>query len=60
MKGRQILDGVLVHEAIHSTKKAGSPGAIQILDMNKAYDRVDWDLLWDALERFGFSHKWIS
>ena len=29
------------------------------LDMEKAYDRIEWDFLWQTLEAFGFPSKWI-
>lgn len=30
------------------------------LDLEKAYDRVDWDFLFWTLRKKGFGNKWIS
>ena len=30
------------------------------LDIQKAYDMVDWRFLCKTLEAFGFSHQWIN
>eukprot|EP00268_Persea_americana_P008172 TRINITY_DN13144_c0_g1_i6.p1 TRINITY_DN13144_c0_g1~~TRINITY_DN13144_c0_g1_i6.p1 ORF type:complete len:313 (+),score=49.71 TRINITY_DN13144_c0_g1_i6:1004-1942(+) len=57
--GRQILDGVLIaNECIHSRKKEKRPGLICKLDLEKAYDRVDWDFLQYLMRRMGFGVKW--
>ncbi|MCO5593972.1 hypothetical protein L7F22_047991 [Adiantum nelumboides] len=36
------------------------PTAIMLLEFEKAYDRVDSDLLEDTLSRMGFSQLWIQ
>ena len=54
---------ILTHKAIHSLKgkKSGSSGNMVIkLDMEKAFDRVDWDFLQPILEKQGFASTWIS
>ncbi|KAL6133238.1 hypothetical protein ACLB2K_065475 [Fragaria x ananassa] len=56
--GRQIQDNlVLAHEAYHYLKlkkyKVNHEFALK-LDMNKAYNRVEWDFLEAALLKFGF------
>ena len=33
--------------------------AILLLDFEKAYDRMDWDLLEGTLNQFGFEDSWI-
>ena len=42
-----------------SQKKGGKLGDIAIkLDMNKAYDRVEWACLEKIIEKLGFDVKW--
>lgn len=44
MKGRQILDGVLIaNGCLHSINQERLLGLICKLDLENAYDRVDWD-----------------
>ncbi|KAL6128930.1 hypothetical protein ACLB2K_072283 [Fragaria x ananassa] len=61
--GRQIQDNILLaHEAYHYLKmKEGGNNELGLkLDMNKAYDRVEWDFLEAALIRFGFARSWVN
>jgi hypothetical protein len=52
LQGRNIMNCVLVlHEILHETKKKGQIGVILNLDFEKAYDKVHWFFLLDALER---------
>lgn len=61
---RQIQDNIIVaHELFHHLKltRSGHCGAFGLkLDMNKAYDRVEWNFLEAVLRKMGFSHKWVS
>ncbi len=42
---------LVLHEILHETKKKGQIGVILKLDFEKAYDKVHWVFLLDALER---------
>ena len=59
MHGRQILDGVLIaNECLHSRHKDKLLGLPCKLDLEKAYNRVDWDFLSYLMCRMGFGLKW--
>lgn len=62
VEGRQIHDNIgIVHEIFHFLKgqKAKKKYELGIkLDMQKAYDRVEWDFLEALMERMGFCSMW--
>lgn len=60
IKGRQIMDVVLVaNEVVDSSIKQNKPDILCKLDIDKAYDHVNWDFLLEILKRMGFGYKWI-
>ena len=61
VKGRQILDTVLIaNEAIDSVLKYNENGIMCKLDIEKAYDNVDWSFLLTVMQKMGFGDKWIE
>lgn len=64
VKDRLITDNILVvFESLHCMRKynSGDPGFMAIkLEMNKAYDRVEWLYLENLMRRMGFNEKWIG
>jgi hypothetical protein len=59
VKGRQILDSVFIaNECLDNRVKSEDPVVFCKLEMEKAYDHVDWNFLLYLLRRCGFGEKW--
>ena len=55
IQGRHIMDAVLIaNEAVDSRQKQKKPGILCKLDMEKAYDHVNWEYLLTTIGRLGF------
>ena len=60
VEGRQIVDTVLVaNEVINSILKTNERAVMCKLDIEKAYDRVDWSFLLSVMGMMGFREKWL-
>jgi hypothetical protein len=61
--GRWIAEnGVIVHEMLHSFKKRKVKNGLKAikLDLQKAYDRVNWNFLQAILRNFGFNDIFVG
>ncbi|WMV49678.1 hypothetical protein MTR67_043063 [Solanum verrucosum] len=58
LRGRQIMDeALLANELIDSRVKQKKPGILCKLDIEKAYDHVNWNFLLKILKDTGFGSK---
>ncbi|RVX17218.1 LINE-1 retrotransposable element ORF2 protein [Vitis vinifera] len=61
VEGRQILNAALIaNEAIDSMLKRNESGVLCKLDIEKAYDHLNWNFLLSVLQRMGFGEKWFG
>ena len=61
IKGRQILDPILIsNECLDSRLRSGETGVTCKMDLEKAYDHVNWGFLMYLLRRCGFGGVWCS
>ncbi|RVW30380.1 Transposon TX1 uncharacterized 149 kDa protein [Vitis vinifera] len=61
VEGRQILDAALIaNEAIDSMLKGDEAGVLCKLDLEKAFDHINWDFLMLVMQKMGFGEKWAG
>ena len=61
MEDRQILDAVLIaNEVIDSILKSNGEAILCKLDIEKAYDHVEWPFLLTIMEKMEFGEKWLK
>ena len=51
---------LIANELIDSKTKLGKSGVICKIDIEKACDHVNWDLLIYVMRRMGFGERWIA
>lgn len=60
IKNSQITDAALIaNEVLDWKPKSGEPGIICVLDIEKAFDQLNWSYLIALLRKMGFGEKWI-
>ncbi|MCP4976741.1 MAG: hypothetical protein GY931_11310, partial [Maribacter sp.] len=60
-KGRRATDSLLVLETlIRKTKREKKKNFLALLDITKAYDRVNRDILWDIMGQMGVHTKLLN
>ena len=61
LERRQILDAILiVNEIVDSILRRKECGFICKLDIEKAYDNINWEFVYQVLDIMGFCGRWIS
>ncbi|WMV13686.1 hypothetical protein MTR67_007071 [Solanum verrucosum] len=61
IKGRKIMDAILVaNECVDMRYKSKAPGILCKLDIEKAYNHLNWEHMWRTLRRMGFGNTWIK
>ena len=61
MPGRKILEGLVVlHETLHEIHSKKLDGVVFKVDFEKAYDKVKWPFLQQALRMHEFNESWSS
>lgn len=62
--GRLITDNVIAAFEVNHWMKRKTQGKMGYsamkIDMNKAYDRVEWKFIISIMQKLGFSSKWIE
>lgn len=59
MQRRNILDAVVIlHETVHELHRKKLNGVVLKIDFEKAYDKVKWPFLQQALRMKGFDEAW--
>lgn len=61
--GRCISDNsIIVHEILHTLKKKSGKGGLMAIkvDMERAYDKIEWPFLLEVMKCFGFDSIWIN
>ena len=58
VEGRQILDAMLItNEVVDSILRRKENGLVCKLDIEKAYDNISWEFVFQVMDRMGFGKQ---
>ena len=61
VEGRQILDAVLIaNEVLDSILRRKKSDLVCKLDIEKAYDNINWEFVLQVMDSMGFGNRWLS
>ena len=61
IKGRYIGETIrTIEDVISASKMSNIEGFITLIDFEKAFDSIEWSLLWQCLGHFNFGVKFIN
>ena len=61
VEGRQILDAALItNEAMDSMLRRNDDEVVCKLDIEKAYDHLNWEYVLEVMRRMSFGQRWLS
>ena len=61
VEGRQILDAALIaNEVVDSMLRMNDGGVVCKLDIEKAYDHLNWEFVLEVTRRKGFGQRWLT
>ena len=61
VEGRQILDAALIaNETMDSMLRRNGGGLFCKLDIEKAYDHLNWEFVLKVMRRKGFGQRWST
>lgn len=61
IQGRQIIDASLIaNEVLDWQLKQGDAGILCQLDIEKAFNQLNWSYLISILRQMGFGERWLK
>ena len=60
VEGRQILDAALIANEAKDSLKRDESCVLCKLDLEKAYEHINWDFLLTVMQKMGFGEKWTG